>query len=205
MLLVILLLLFAFPLPLLVPPDASSLFFWLIIWFPAGIVGLITALLVKSPRKKQAERAPRKPRRATSPLLWALFLLVLLLVFTLRQLGPAILLIANLFILMAICIIPAIIVKIRNSNQQADGATGPPRNSLSPRVWIIISPVLFLVIFMEIEFIFMPDYPNLQEAFIAWLLTGLASLIILLTLKLGSSKNTNSPPQQAQQQLQVQS
>jgi len=39
---------------------------------------------------------------------------------------------------------------------------------------------------MQWEFIGIPDSPNLGEVFIAWLLTGQASLIILLALKLAS-------------------
>jgi len=205
--LVALLLLFAFPLPLLVPFDGPGLLVWLITWCPAGIVALITALLVKSPGKQQAQRAPRKPRRATVPKEGGIFLLILLLVFTFERLGQVILppfvpiLTVNLLILMAISILPALIVKRRNSNQQVESATEPVRNSLSPRVWIIVTPILFLVFCMYFEFLFMPDYPDFSEALITWFLTGLASLIILLALKLGSRTSTALPKQELLQQL----
>jgi DNA-binding PadR family transcriptional regulator len=204
--LVALLLLFAFPLPLLVPFDGSGLLLWLITWCPAGIVALITALLVKSPGKQQAQRASRKPRPATVPKEGGLFLLVLLLVFTFERLGQVILppfvpiLTVNLLLLMAISILPALIVKRRNSNQQVESATEPVRNSLSPRVWIIVTPILFLVFCMYFEFLFMPDYPDFSEALITWFLTGLASLIILLALKLGSRASTALPNQELPQQ-----
>ena len=201
--LVALLLLFAFPLPLLVPFDGPDLLFWLITWCLAGIVGLITALLVKSPGKKQAARATEALSVGAAPKVWALLLLILLLASKLMHLGP-LLLIALLLSLIAICILPALIVKIRNSNQQAERATEPLRTSLSPRVWIIVTPVLFLVFCIEFEFIGIPDYPDFREVLIAWSLTGLASLIILLALKLGSREKTGLPAQEALQLVQVQ-
>jgi len=201
--LVALLLLFAFPLPLLVPFDGPDLLFWLITWCLAGIVGLITALLVKSPGKKQAARATEALSVGAAPKVWALLLLILLLASKLMHLGP-LLLIALLLSLIAICILPALIVKIRNSNQQAERATEPLRTSLSPRVWIIVTPVLFLVFCIEFEFIGIPDYPDFREVLIAWSLTGLASLIILLALKLGSRASTDLPTQEARHLVQVQ-
>ena len=57
---------------------------------------------------------------------------------------------------------------------------------------------------MQWEFIGIPDSPNLGEVFIAWLLIGLASLIILLALKLGSRASRARPPQEALQPVQVQ-
>ena len=199
MALVGLLLLFAFPLPLLVPPDGPDLLLWLITCCLAGIVGLITALLVKSPGKKQAARANESLSVVAAPKVLALVLLILLLASKLMHLGLP-LLIALLLSLMAICLIPALIVKIRNSNQQAERATEPLRPSLSPRVWIIVSPVLFLLFCMEFEFIGIPDYPDFSAALIVWFLTGLASLIILLALKLGSRVSTYLPNQELLQQ-----
>jgi hypothetical protein len=136
---VVLVLLFLLPWPALISSDSPD--FWMLLgsWVLAGGLGIITALLVKLPGKKQAKRA-----------------------------------------------------------------TEPPRNGVSPRVWIIIAPVLFLVFCMEFEFICIPDYPNLGEVFFFWLLTGLAGLIILLALKLGSSARTDLTAQEALQQVQVQ-
>jgi hypothetical protein len=338
--LVLLLLLFAFPLPLLMPFDGGGLSFWLAIWCPAGIVALITALLVKSPGKKQAVRAPQKPRRSPSPLVWAailpmafllltgwsapfvlalpvplwvnvlvyfcfaasvsgatallvtirrnfprferplryagigaasvlailvllgvgrllpwaglgswllvsclsitpalfvrvpagrrqgehasgspsvdaapklwgLFLFILLLVSTCRRITaflPGIPLMrfifilsqvgSVLFVLMAIAILPALIVKIRNSNHQVESATGSRRNSLSPRVWIIVTPILFLIFCLVFNAIGITDYPGFGEVLLAWFQTSLASLIILVTLKLGSRVSTVLPNQE---------
>lgn len=108
--------------------------------------------------------------------------------------------IALLLALMAICIFPALIVKRRTSHPQAERATEPVRNSLSPRVWIIVAPVLFLVWCMIFEFISVPDYPDFKEVFIVWFLTALAGLIILLALKLGSRVSTAIPNQELLQQ-----
>ena len=207
--LLVALLLLAFPLPLLVPFDGSGLLFWLITWVPAGIVGLITALLVKSPGRQgrqKAARATRKPRSATVSKEWGIFLLVLLLVFTFRRFGQLIMppflpiLTVNLLLLMAISILPAWIAKRRRAHQQEESAVEPQGNSLS-RVWIIMTPVLFLVFCIYFEFLFMPDYPDFKEVLTVWFLTGVASLVILLTLKLGSRAST--PAQEALRQAQV--
>jgi hypothetical protein len=87
-----------------------------------------------------------------------------------------------------------------NSKQQADRTIEPPRNGVSPKMWIIVAPVLFLVFCVEAEFIIAPDYDNFGDVFIFWLLTGLASLIILLVMKLGSRASTYLPAQEALQQ-----
>jgi DNA-binding PadR family transcriptional regulator len=335
--LVLLLLLFAFPLPLLIPFDAGGFLFWLIIWCPAGIVALITALLVKSPGKKQAGGAPQKPRRAPSPLVWAailpmaflllkgwsapfvlalpvplwvnmlvyfcfaafvsgatallvtirhtsprferplryagigtaavlailvllgagrllpwaglvgwllvsclsiipalfvrvpggrrqgepasgshsvdaapklwgLFLFILLLVSTGRRITAFLpglpfmrfifvlsSLSSVLFVLMAIAILPALIVKVRNSNHQAEHTVKPQRNNLSHSVWIVITPVLFLVFCLVFNTIGITDYPDFGDTVLAWSQTSLAALIILVALKLGSSASMVLP------------
>jgi hypothetical protein len=49
----------------------------------------------------------------------------------------------------------------------------------------------------------LPDYNDFGQVLISWLLTGLASLIILLTLKLGSRASTDLPIQEALQPIQV--
>ena len=213
----LLLLLFVLPWPLLITTEDPDFWTLLVTWFFAGVVGLITALLVKSPGRKQAQRTARKPRRKPSPLVWAIFLFIVLFGSTValpRSVifgdslpffwGMFLNLLPILLFVIAICIIPALIVKIRNSNQQADRATRPLRNSTSPKVWIIISPVLFLVFCMEFEYIGLPDYPDFREVLIAWLLTGLASLIILLAIKPGSRASATLPPQEELQQVQVQ-
>jgi hypothetical protein len=234
-------------------------------------VGLITALLVKSPGKKQTVRALRKPRRATSPLVWAAIFPLPFILFTGRSnipsaislpvplwvklllyvffaafvSGMTILVVAIrrnfprfertlryvgigaasvLFILVVLrtgslppwagpggwlvvsclSIIPALFVRVPDGHPQAERATKPLRNSMSPRVWIIVTPVLFLVFCMEFEFIGIPDYPDFSAALIVWFLTGLAGLIILLTIKIGSRERTDLPRQEALQQVQVQ-
>ncbi|SRR6266568_741687 len=78
------------------------------------------------------------------------------------------------------------------------------QNGISPKVWIIVLPVLFLVVCMQWEFFFADDNSNFGDVLIAWLLPSLASLIILLVIKLGSRKSTDLQTQEALQQVQVQ-
>jgi hypothetical protein len=57
---------------------------------------------------------------------------------------------------------------------------------------------------MQWEFFFADDNSNFGDVLIAWLLPSLASLIILLVIKLGSRKSTDLQTQEALQQVQVQ-
>jgi hypothetical protein len=279
-LLAALLLLFLLPWPNLISSDGPDFQELLITWSLAGIVGIITAWLVKSPRKKQAQGAARQPRRGLHSLLWAVFLPLPFLIFTIwvvahilfdaspglpirpliliaclltaglvscmtamiakirsrwQRLGTAVKLCSiflinllyvfmlagfgpmlpgaqlwgGLFVLIylaiAICLIPALIVKINNINKQVDRAAQQPANEVSPRVWIIILPVVFLVCCTEVEFIGIPDYNNFGDVLVFWCMAGLASLIILLALKIGSRKSKNSLPEELLSQVQVQS
>jgi hypothetical protein len=276
-LLVALLLLFLLPWPNLLSSDGPDLSGLLITWGSAGIVGIITAWLVKSPGKKQAQPATRQPYRAIPALLWAAILSLPALISTLQvawytipdvSLSPAVklghllafliptvligvitVLIMNihcrwprlgtalkvwgffllillyafmfprfgialpgvgggLFILLylaiAICITPALIVRIHNTNKQAGRTARQSRNEVSPLVWIISLPIVFLLFCTEVEFIFLPDYNTFGDVFVVWCMAGLASLIILLVLKIGGRKSTNSLPEETLQQVQVQ-
>jgi hypothetical protein len=93
---------------------------------------------------------------------------------------------------------------MQNTNKQVARTTQRPENKVSPKVWIIILPVVFLVFCTEVEFIGLPDYNNFGDVLVFWCMAGLASLIILLTLKFGSRKSTNSLPEETLQQVQVQ-
>jgi DNA-binding PadR family transcriptional regulator len=200
-------LLFAFPLPLLVPFDGPDLVWWLITWCPAGLVALIAALLVKSPGKPQAEHTSQTPRRVISPKVWDLYLLLLVLLFLIDAFGPVIVwpflshMIASLLLLMAIPFIPVLWAQTHDSHHQARGATSPLRTRLSPWVWVMITPVLFLVLGMYVEFLYLPDYPDFKEVLTVWFLTGLASLILLLAVKLGSRARTALLNQELRQPL----
>ncbi len=236
----------------------------LVTWFLAGVVGIITALLVKSPGEKQARRATQPSRRDLSPVVWPaifpmlFFLLTLpgvlplfdvslpvpvwarlsyclfavfvsgmtVLIVTIRGSKPrfekplqvwGVFIPAVLFIPLVLLpgpgswllagfmsIMPALLVRVRGGDAQADRATEPPQNGASPKMWIIVAPVLFLVFCMQFEFIILPDYNDFGQVLISWLLTGLASLIILLALKLGSREKTGLPAQEALQLVQVQ-
>ena len=50
----------------------------------------------------------------------------------------------------------------------------------------------------------LPDYNNFGDVLVFWCMAGLASLIILLTLKIGRRKNTKSLPEETLQQIQAQ-
>ena len=103
-----------------------------------------------------------------------------------------------------IYITPALLMKVYNRYVQADGAAQQLHSPVSPKVWILVLPVLFLVFCMQIEFIVLPDYNDFGQVLISWLLTGLASLIILLTLKLGSRESRALPAQEVLQPVQGQ-
>jgi hypothetical protein len=95
-------------------------------------------------------------------------------------------------------------VRVHNTNKQVNRKAQQTGNEVSPRLWIIILPVVFLVFCTEVEFIGLPDYNNFEDVFVFWCMAGLASLIVLLTLKIGSRKSTNSLPEEILQQVQAQ-
>jgi hypothetical protein len=122
-LLVALLLLFLLPWPNLISSDSPDLSGLLITWGSAGIVGIITAWLVRSPRKKQAQRATRQPYRAIRALLWAAILSLPALISTLQvamytipdvSLSPAVKLVHLLAFLIPTVLIGVITVLIMN-------------------------------------------------------------------------------------------
>jgi hypothetical protein len=90
---------------------------------------------------------------------------------------------------------------MHNTNKQAYSTAQQRGIEVSPKVWIIILPVVFLVFCAEFEYIVLPDYNDFGDIFVFWCMAGLASLIILLALKLGS---TDLPTQEALHQMQVQ-
>jgi DNA-binding MarR family transcriptional regulator len=216
-LLVAVLLLFLLPWPNLISSDGPDFLQLLITWGLAGIVGIITAWLVKSPRKKQSQSAAPQPRRGLPSLLRAVLLPLPFLIFTIWMVAPILInaspglpvrpvsLIACLLIASLLSSITVMIVKIQNTNKQVARSTQRPENEVSPRIWIIILPVVFLVFCTEVEFIGLPDYNTFGDVLVFWCMAGLASLIILLTLKIGRRKSTNSLPEETLQQVQAQS
>ena len=117
-LLIGLVLLYIFPWPWFISgdrPDFSTLLFT---WLVAGIVGVVAAWLVKEPR--ELKEAARKPRRATSPMVWAAILPMPLLVLSFLSItsfdfGPQNILKTLSFFLNAVLVsgMTALIVKIR--------------------------------------------------------------------------------------------
>jgi DNA-binding PadR family transcriptional regulator len=278
-LLVILLLLFLFPWPNLMSSDSPDMSGLLITWGLAGIVGIITAWLVKLPGSKQEQRVTPQQRRGLPPLLlavilplpyliwsvqvswntlpdvtlspavkfghmlisllppvfigiitvlivslrrrlprigttlkvWGIYLLSILYAFLFAQFAPMLPgahpwggLFGLLYLAIAICIIPALVVRVHNANKQATRNAQQHENEVSPKVWIVILPVVFLVFCTEVEFIGLPDYNNFGDVFVFWCMAGLASLIILLALKIGSRKRMRSLAQEMMQQVQAQ-
>jgi hypothetical protein len=61
--------------------------------------------------------------------------------------------------------------------------------------------VLFLILGMYVEFLYLPDYPDFKEVLTIWFLTGLASVILLLAVKLGSRAGTALLNQELRQLL----
>lgn len=103
-------------------------------------------------------------------------------------------------IVMAICLIPALVVKIQISNRWAAGVREPAHNDLSSRVWIVVLPLIFLLCVTQMAYLIGPDAGgSFANVFIAWLLTGVAALIILLVVKLGSRASTALPNQELSQ------
>jgi hypothetical protein len=85
--------------------------------------------------------------------------------------------------LACLCILPALVVRAQTRIRHSEHS--PHRRShLSPQTWIILLPVWFLTVCMELEYLFPPDYNSFTEVFVTWLITGLADLIIALAVKL---------------------
>lgn len=143
---------------------------------------------------QQPDAAPEQFQSGSTPKVWGIFLLTLLFINVFLIVGSRIFPPAfwNNFILlifvMAICLIPAVAVKARRSRNQGGSATQqPPTLGVSPKVWILILPIWFLTFCMHIILIISPDYNSYAQVFVAWVLTGLAGLIILLTVRIGSN------------------
>jgi hypothetical protein len=108
-------------------------------------------------------------------------------------------------IVMAICLIPALVVKIQTSNRWAAGVREPAPNDISPKVWILVLPIVFLTFVTQLANISGPDFSSFANVFMIWLLTGEAALIILLAFRLGSRKRAALPQQEPPQaHMQVQ-
>jgi hypothetical protein len=73
----------------------------------------------------------------------------------------------------------------------------PGRDELSPKIWILALPIVFLSFCTQIAYIVGPDFATFADVFIAWLLTGLAALIMLLAMRLGNRKRMAPPMEQA--------
>jgi hypothetical protein len=99
--------------------------------------------------------------------------------------------------LAAICLIPAVIAKVRISNLWAQGVYESARHELSPKIWILVLPVVFLSFCTQLAYIISPDNSNFVDVFIVWLLTGLAAVIMLLAMRLGSRKRMAPPMERA--------
>ena len=104
-----------------------------------------------------------------------------------------------LSIVMLICLIPALVVKIQTSNRWAAGMSEPAPRALSPRVWIVALPVVFLTFVTQIQNVFGPNSITFANVFSIWLLTGEAALIMLLAIRLGSRKRMKLPEREVPQ------
>lgn len=108
-------------------------------------------------------------------------------------------------IVMAICLIPALVVKIQTSSRWAAGVHEPAPNDISPKVWILVLPIVFLTFVTQMANISGPGVSSFADVFMIWLLTGEAALIILLAIRLGSRKRVallQQEPPQAHMQVQ---
>jgi hypothetical protein len=204
--LAVLLLLFLLPWPSFVSPDVSfqdllrQLFF-------ASVVGGVTALLVRGRGKRPSEPAPGKQyvRDRLSLAVTTMLAFFMILAGLLPHLAawlarpPGFLnwyVLTLLIVLACICIFPALVVRAQARNTHSE-RTPHRRGNLSAQAWIIILPVWFLAVCMELEYLFLPDYNSFAEVFVAWLMTGLAGLIIALAVKLGSKEQVDLSRQEA--------
>ncbi|HEY6539556.1 MAG TPA: hypothetical protein VIZ18_01405 [Ktedonobacteraceae bacterium] len=76
---------------------------------------------------------------------------------------------------------------------------------MEPKVWIVILPVWLIAFCIDITYLFGTDYNSLGNVLLAWLFTGLAGLIIVIAMKIGSRQSTSlsSQEREALQQIQV--
>jgi len=75
------------------------------------------------------------------------------------------------------------------------------QNDISPKVWILVLPMLFLMCVTQMAYIIGTDAGStFAYMFISWGLSSVAALIILLAVKLGSRANTAPPNQELPQQ-----
>lgn len=101
-------------------------------------------------------------------------------------------------IVMVICLIPALVVKIQTSNRWAAGMREPVQNDISPKMWILVLPMIFLMFVTQMAYIIGSDAGrSFANVFISWLLTGVAALIMLLAIRLSSRKRMAPPMEQA--------
>jgi len=180
------------------------LFPFLVYWFLVIWVSIIPAQFVRGRSgNEQTDRATAPPRKGLSAILRAVVVLLIWLAFSLPGLLAMVFgsvfpsEVASLIIFSCIYITPALVVKVYNRNEQAHRAAQKPRNRMSPNVWIIMLPVLFLVFCMQFEFLVVPDYVNWGDVLIVWFTTGLAGLIIALAVKIGSGESTALSTQEA--------
>lgn len=160
--LAVLLLVFLLPWPSLFTSDAPSFQDLLQIWLFAGIVGGVTALLVMVLGDKIRRMSRQPGDKIAIVVKGALLFCVLLAISLPLQLSRFLFVSIDggqfviLFLLSCICIIPALIVRTHAINVLIGRAQ--QLGSMSPKVWIIILPVWFLVFCMEIEYLIGPDY-----------------------------------------------
>lgn len=199
------------------------------VFFPPGsmvflvtLVSIVPAFFVRVPGRKQQVEGTSESQdigagAAPKVVGWVLFILVCNAVYA--QVSPALYLNQGQYplppwiganemlmsIVMAICLIPALVVKIQISNRWAAGVREPAPNDISPKVWILVLPIIFLTFVTQMAYIIGPGVSSFVDVFIAWLLTGAAALIILLAIRLGSRKRVALPPQEPPQaHIQVQ-
>lgn len=190
--------------------------------FLVNLLSVVPAFFVRVPGRKQQVEGTSEPQdigagAAPKVVGWVLFILVCNAVYA--QVSPALYLNQGQYplppwigwnemlmsIVMAICLIPALVVKIQISNRWATGVREPAPNDISPKVWILVLPIVFLTFVTQMANISGPDFSSFADVFIIWLLTGVAALIILLAFRLGSRKRRTMPerePPQAHMQVQ---
>jgi hypothetical protein len=175
--------------------------------FEFALVSIAPALLVRVPGKKQQVEESGEPREigagaAPKVVGWILFILVCNFIYA--QVSSTLYLNQGqsplppwtggndilLSILMAICLIPALVVKTQAINRRAAGARQPAPNNISPKVWILALPILFLTFVTQIANFIGPNFSSFEDVFMIWLQSGIAALIILLAFRLGARKTT---------------
>src|SRR5215472_3542330 len=66
----------------------------------------------------------------------------------------------------------------------------PAPNDISPKVWILVLPIVFLTCVTQLANLSGPDFSTFADVFSIWLLTGMAALIILLAFRVGGGKRS---------------